>query len=236
MRRAALTILTLGTAACAANMGGPRDVPLSTVALRVDQGVTAEQAAAALLEANARVALVAAPADSAWFGAVAGATGLHLSGPGGGPLSLALMGMEPLGDTVIDLTFEDGTVTVVDALYELDDDHYLDLMAFEVGSDDAIQPLVTRMLRYIATDVDPSAGVVLAIAVPDVATGDSIARLLSPGYFDARRCANGTAAASNGSIRLFYGPEARMWCRDASEGAIVGGDRIHAQLVAGLRL
>lgn len=236
MRHVALTLLTIAAAGCAAGMGGPKDVALSTVALRVDPGTSAAAAAAALDEVDARIALVAAEADSAWFASVAGAAGLHLSGPAGGGLSLALMAMEPVGDTVIDLAYEGGSIAMVDALYELDDEHYLDLMAFEIGAGDAVQPLVTRLLRYIATDVPPSAGVILAIAVPDAATGDQIARLLSPGLFDASRC-EGKGAEGSGSIRLFYGPEARVRCGDAAAGRIGGGMiRIHAELVAGLHL
>lgn len=238
MRRVAVTFLAFGLAACAANMGGPKDVGLSTVALRVEPGTTAAAAAAALREVRARVALVAAPTDSAWFAAVADAAGLHLSGPAGaGDLSVALMAMEPVGDTVLDLSYEGGTITMVDALYDLDDEHYLDLMAFRVGAGDPVQPLVTRLLRYIATDVPPSAGVVVAIAVPDVATGDSIARLLSPGYFDALRCSGGDAAPQvTSGIRLFYGPEARIRCGDADLVAVPAGARVHARLVAGLHL
>lgn len=236
MRHVALTILTLGVAACAAGMGGPRDVSLSTVALRVDTGATPAAAAAALDDVDARIALVAAEADSAWFASVASAADLHLSGPTAGGLSLALMAMEPVGDTVIELTYEGGTITMVDALYELDKNHLLDLMAFEVGAEDAVQPLVTRLLRYIATDVPPSAGVVLAIAVPDAATGDQIARLLSPGLFDALRCGGEGAAAGGESIRLFYGPEARVRCGDASAVTVGAGARVHAQLVSGLHL
>ncbi|MBW3552847.1 MAG: hypothetical protein KY466_05025 [Gemmatimonadetes bacterium] len=236
MRHVALTILALGAAGCAAGMGGPDDVSLSTVALRVDPGTSPAAAAAALDDVDARVALIAAEADSAWFAAVARAADLHLSGPTVGGLSLALMAMEPVGDTVIELTYEGGTIAMVDALYELDDDHYLDLMAFEVGAGDAVQPLVTRLLRYIATDVPPSAGVILAIAVPDAATGDQIARLLSPGLFDARRCGGDGAAAGSGGIRLFYGPEARVRCGDAATGAVGAGVRVHARLVAGLHL
>lgn len=239
MRRAVLTSITLGllVAACAVNMGAPDEQELSTVALRADAGATPAAVAATLEEVRATIALVAAPEDPAWFSGVAEAADLHLSGPTGGDLSLALMAMEPVGDTVIDLTYDGGTIRVVDALYDLDKRHFLDLMAFQVRAGDPIQPMVTRLLRYIATDVDPSAGVVLAIAVPDVATGDSIARLLSPGYFDTLRCAGaGRPEAVIGEIRLFYGPEARVWCRDAAAESVVPGVRIHAELVAGLRL
>ncbi|HUG39341.1 MAG TPA: hypothetical protein VMM12_02595 [Longimicrobiales bacterium] len=240
MRRIAVTSLALavGLAACATGMGGPKDVRLSAVALRAESGTTPAAAAAALREVGARVGLVAAPADSAWFRAVAEAAGLHLSGPAvAGDLSLALLAMEPLGDTVLTLDYEGGTITMVDALYDLADEHFLDLMAFRVGAGDPIQPMVTRLLRYIATDVPPSAGVVIAIAVPDAAAGDSIARLLSPGYLDAIRCAGGDPGTpATGRIRLFYGPAARVVCGDAAVVTVPAGARVHAELVAGLHL
>lgn len=241
MRRSVVTFLALGglaaagATACAVNMGGPSDVPVSAVAYRAAPGTTPAAAAAAL--ENPTVALVAAPGDSAWFAALAEAVGLHLSGPAeAGDLRLALLAMEPLGDTVIDLRYDEGTIAMVDALYDLDEDHYLDMMAIRVEAGDAIQPLVTRLLRYIATDVPPSAAVLLAVAVPSPAVGDSIARLLSPGYFDALRCGGGQAPESvRGGIRLFYGPEARMWCGDATPAATPAGTRIRAALTAGLR-
>lgn len=238
MRRSVI-FLALGLTACAGALGGPPDVPLTAVALRVAPGTAPATAAAALTQAGSRFGLLAARADSAWFAAVAAEAGLQLSGPAdAGDVSLALITAPPVGDTVLELTYEGGTIPMVDALYDLDDEHYLDLMAVHVDEEDAAQPVVTRLLRYIATDVPPSAGVVLAVSVPSVAKGDSIARLLSPGYFDALRCDGGGAAAAAGAgeIRLFYGPEARLRCGEARSEVVGAGARVVAELVAGLHL
>jgi hypothetical protein len=237
MQRIVVSILALGAAACATTMGGPEEVGLSAVAYRVAAGTSPAAAAATLAGDAADVALVVAPGDSAWFAALAEAADLHLSGPArAGDLGLALLAMEPLGDTVIDVRYDGGSIPMVDALYDLADEHYLDLMAVRVQEGDAVQAVATRLLRYIATDVPPSAAIILAVAVPSPAVGDSLARLLSPGYFDALRC-GGTDApgAFAGEIRLFYGPEARLWCGDAEASRTGAGDRIHAELTAGLR-
>ncbi len=236
MRRTVLGFLAFGLTGCALGMGAPDDVALSTVGLRVSSDADATAALAALREVDARVALVAAPADSAWFAWLAEASGLHLSGPArAGDLSLAFLAGEAVGDTAIDLSYEGGgTFTVQDALYELADDHYLDLMAFRVDAAETVRPIITSLLRYVATDVDPTAAVVFAVAVPDAAVGDSVARLLGPGYFDAFRCAGGDRDAEvAGGIRLFYGPERRIRCGGAAGAVVPAGLRVHAELVAG---
>lgn len=235
MRRILVGLLAVGLTGCALGMGAPDDVALSTVALRISPGAEATEALAALRDVDARVALVAAPVDSAWLAWLAQAAGLHLSGPArAGDLSLAFLAGEALGDTAIDLTYDGGTFTVQDALYELAENHYLDLMAFRVDAGDPIPPIITSLLRYVATDVDPTAAVVFAVAVPNAAVGDSVARLLGPGYFDAFRCAGGDRPAEVAAgIRLFYGPERRIRCGDAAGSVVPGGLRVHADLVAG---
>lgn len=236
MRRIVVGFLAVGLTGCAMGLGGPDDVRLSTVALRILPGADATEALAALREVDARVALVAAPVDSAWLAWLAQASGLHLSGPAtAGNLSLAFLAGEALGDTAIDLSYEGGgTFTVQDALYDLADNHYLDLMAFRVGAGDPIRPIITSLLRYVATDVDPTAAVIFAVAVPNAAVGDSVASLLGPGYFDAFRCAGGDRPAEvAGGIRLFYGPERRIRCGDAAGAVVPAGLRVHAELVAG---
>lgn len=248
---ALLAALTLG--ACAVNMGAPKEIPLATVALRADEGAAPAEAAAAIREGGARTALLVSTGDEAWFGAVAEAAGLHLSGPArtDDGLGLAFLGLEPLGDTAIDLRYDGRTFTVQDALYDLDDRRFLDLLAFEVGDAADARPLIAALLSYVATDVDATAAVVMAVAVPSPAVGDSVARMLSPGFEDALRCrAGGTSpAGSNGAgtagagadaelrdgVRLFYGPEARIFCRSAEAGDVPAGDRVRASLVMGRR-
>ncbi|HSH46911.1 MAG TPA: hypothetical protein VK966_13785 [Longimicrobiales bacterium] len=233
MRRVVLGLLALASAACAPGFGGPPDVPLSTAALRATSGASAAQAAAALTEVDSDVALVIAPADPSWFGAVATGSGLRLSGPGyDGDLGLAFYGPEALGDTTIQLTYDGGSFVLQDALYELEGEQFLDLMAFSVAPAAPVRPLVTSLMRYIATDVMANASVVIAIAVPDRDTGDEVSRLLGPGYFDVLRCGD-AAPPGEGEILLMYGPEARVWCNGARADRTAAGTRIHASLVAG---
>ena len=246
----------LAVSACAVNMGAPKEIPLATVALRAGDATAPAAAAAAIREDGGRTALVVAPRDTAWFAAVAEAAGLHLSGPArtDGGLGLAFLGREPLGDTAIDLRYDGGTFTVQDALYDLDDRRFLDLLAFEVEDAARARPIVASLLSYVATDVDATAAVVMAVAVPSAAVGDSVARMLSPGFEDALRCRTGgtTPAGTNGAgapgvagataddalrddIRLFYGPEARIFCRTATAVDAPAGAVVRASLVMGRR-
>ena len=238
MRHLLLAMVLLLMGACAPGFGGPDDIALPTVALRTDEGVAPAAAAAAIAEANAEVVLLAAPENSSWFRAVAREANLNLSGPGraGGNLGLAFLAREAVGDTTIELTYDGGRFNVQDALYELADERYLDLLAFQVPTAAAARPLTSSLLDYIATDVDPTAAVIMAVAVPTPEVGDSVAAMLSPLYEDAIMCETGPATrASRGGIRLFYGPEARIYCNNAVAGDIPSGDRVRASLVAGRR-
>lgn len=239
MRRLLLSgiALSLGLAACALNLGGPRDIDLSTVALRAADGADADDVAAALMDPSADVALVAGSMDSTWLAAVAGAMGLTVSGPASvGHLSLGFLAGEALGDTTVVLSYDGGALTLHDALYEVANERYLDLMAFGVEDASSARPAIAAMLEYTATDVMNSAAVVMAVAVPSAAVGDSVARMLTPAYFDALRCEPGLASSEDrAGIRLFYGPEARVYCRDATVESSGIGEVVRAGLVLGRR-
>lgn len=225
--------LTLGLTACAVNLGGPRDIPLTAVALRAGPGAAPGDVAASLTSPRAGVALVAAEADSAWFAALGEALDRTVSGPAvTGDLALGFLGDEPLGDTTIVLSFDGGSLTVQDALYEVDDDRFLDLMAFRIDDLATARPALAALMEYMASDVMNSAAVVMAVAVSSPAAGDSVGRMLSPAYFDALRCEPGLAPPEDrAGIRLFYGPEARVYC----SAATVTGDVVRANLVLGRR-
>lgn len=235
LSRSLVAALTLGVTACAVNLGGPKDIPVSAVALRAAANAGPDAVAAALTETDA--ALVTGPVDSTWLASVAQATGLTLTRPATvNGVTMAFLAGEPLGDTTVVLSYDRGSVTVHDALYELDDDRFLDLMIFQLDDPAAARPAVRALVEYMATDVDNSAAVVVAAAVPSAAAGDSVGRLLSPAYFDALRCEPGLAApADRAGIRLFYGPEARVYCRAASAEAPEIGDVVRADLVLGRR-
>lgn len=237
MRRLLLSLVTLGVAACAVNVGAVPEIPVSAMALRVPAGTGASEVSAMIEDAAAEVALVAGPPDTTWFADVAEATGLTVSGPAtAGDLGLGFLAGEPLGDTTVVLTYDGGSVTVRDALYDLDEQRYLDLLAFRIDDAEQARRQIAVLVEYMATEVMNSAAVIMAVAVPTAAIGDSVGQLLSPAYFDALRCEPGLAARGDREgVRLFYGPEARIFCRSATVSDRAIGDVIRASLVLGRR-
>ena len=239
MKRLSLSLLalTLFIAGCAVGLRGPSDIPITAVAIRATSDAGADAVGAALVEAEADVALITAPADSAWIASVAGIAELTVSGPATtADGAMAFLAGEPVGDTTIVLTHDEGSLTVLDALYEVEDDRFLDLLVFRIDDAATARPAIAALLQYMATDVMNSAAVVMAVEVPSAAAGDSVARFLSPAYFDALRCEPGLSAPSERSgIRLFYGPEARVYCTAASVDGRAIGDWVRTDLVLGRR-
>jgi len=235
---APVAVIAAALAACAVNMGGGKAIPLVAMGLRVDPGTTAAAVASSLSAAEADVAIVTgAIPDSAWLAEVGAPRGLTVSGPAGsGDMAMGFLAGEPLGDTTLALTYDGGEFILHDALYAPEEDRLLDLMVFQLEDPAAVRPAIGALLRYMATDVDNSAAVLIGVAVPTAAVGDSVARMLSPAYFDALRCEPGLAPASaRAGIRLFFGPEARMYCEDAGTEDPGIGDVIRARLVMGRR-
>ncbi|HWV58343.1 MAG TPA: hypothetical protein VNZ57_12895 [Longimicrobiales bacterium] len=215
-----LAATTLLLAGCTIRLGGPMPVEYRTVGWQIPTGTDAADAAALLVAERARVALLLADADTAWFYQVAGASGRSVSGPARiGQAKIAFLGDgEPVGDTTVALPVDGGGEIIVhDALYEVDDYRYLNLLAVHFGRDLDVRESVRTLLRYIATDVMIASTVVLAVSTPDVATGDEVAALLHPHLRDAAECDERAAPgdSSDGLVRLFFGPEARAHCADA---------------------
>lgn len=237
MTRLAAAAATLVLGACAANYGGPRDIEVPTVALHADDDATPAAIATILDQAGARAAFVASKRDAAWFTDVAGATDMHLSGPAPmGAVRMAFLGPEPVGDTTHTIEYEGGALTIQDALYEIDDDRLLDLIALRLEEGTPVREAVGALLAYVATDVDNAAALVIAVMVPDAATGNTLARMLGPAYYDTLRCDRSGAGSPAGEhIRMFYGPEARMFCAGSSREDAVAGERVRAELVMGRR-
>jgi hypothetical protein len=234
MRRV-VPLLLFVFAACAPGMGDPRPVPVPTVAFRADDGADAVAVAQAIRQAAPRLALVMGPADAEWFTSLAGAVRLEHTRPGtSGGMGLAFLGPEAVGDTTLDLRYADGQFTLHDALYDFGDRRFVDLLAFAVDDPASARPIVTALAEYIATDVPHNAAIIMAVAVASEAVGDSLARVLSPAYRDARGC--GAAATPDApGLRLFFGPEVRAYCREAVGARVEGGTLIHADLVVGRR-
>lgn len=233
-----LTAMAVALTACAVNVGGGKEIPFVAMGLRVDAGTNAEAVAASLNAAEADVAIVTgAIPDSTWLADVGAPRGLTVSGPAeSGDLGMGFLAGKPVGDTTVVLSYDAGELTLHDALYAPEEGRLLDLMVFRLDDPATVRPAIGALLRYMATDVDNSATVLIGVAVPSAAVGDSVARMLSPAYFDALRCEPGLAAPSErAGIRLFYGPEARVYCEDAGTESPGIGDVIRARLVMGRR-
>lgn len=232
----ALALGALGFGACSSALSAPKDIPVTTVALRATDNATAAAVAEALGAAGAQAALVAAPRGEDWFEEVASATGLTRSGPGDmGGLDFAFLAPEPLGDTTIALPYGADSLVIHDALYEIEEDRLLDLIAFRLSDEATARQAIRALLEYVATDVNNAAALVMAVAVPTVAAGDSVARMLSPAYYDVNRCEVGPATAAGSGIRLFFGPDARVYCSDATTEDRSIGDWVRAELIMGRR-
>ncbi len=238
MRRLIWGVAIVGLVGCAPTMGEPRPTNLPTVVLRATAETPASAAADALAEVNPRVALVLGPAEPDWFDSVAAAAGLRPTTEPGiidSGLGVAFLGLEAVGDTTIQLEYDGGSFTLHDALYDLGRRRLLDLLAFRVETPAQARPLLTALAEYVATDVPPGAALVMAVAVPSPAVGDSVARLLAPMYDGAGRCGATQDAVAASEVLLFFGPGARIYCRSASARPTPGGDRIAAELVVGRR-
>lgn len=237
MRRLLVSVCLFALVACAPRLD-PRPVDVPTVVFLAEADAAADAVGASIREVRPRHALVAGPADAAWFQGVAAAARLEgMSGPGvlAPDLAVAFLGMEAVGDTTLELRYDGGSFMLYDALYDLGRRRFLDLLAFRVERPEDVRPLIAALTAYKATDVMPGAAVIFAVIVPDAAVGDSVGRLLSPMYRGAEDCGVAPERVARTEVRLFYGPEARMFCRSASLSETAVGDRIHAELVAGRR-
>jgi hypothetical protein len=240
MKRLLVSLTALLLAGCSPTMGlgDPRPTDTPTVAIRAAADATAADVGAAIAEVGPRFALVAGPADEAWFREMAAASGLaSMTRPGVATpdMGLAFLGMEAVGDTMMAVAYEGGTLMVHDALFDLGQRRFLDLLSFRADDAAGARPMITALTEYIATDVMPGAAVIMAVAVPSAAVGDSVARMLSPMYRGAVHCDAPESAVARSGIRLFFGPAARIYCQSAAAESLAAGDRVRADLVVGRR-
>lgn len=226
-------------AGCASSVSGdPRPADLPVAALAAPADASPAVAGAIVSDAMVTLALVTGPADAAWFHELREAAGMEaMTRPGtlAPDMGAAFLGLEAVGDTTIELRYGDTTFRVHDALYDLGRQRLVDLLSFRVDSASAARPLVISLTEYVATDVPPGAAVVLAVAVPSAAVGDSVARMLTPMYRGVAHCGADAEVVAGAGVRLFYGPEVRMYCTDARAGASAAGDLVRADLVVGRR-
>lgn len=225
-RKWVLVAVSLAAAACAVRLGGPDPVEYRTLALDVTDAPAPATVAERIRGASADIVFLSAQADSSWFDQVAAQTQLELSGPGqAGTTALAVLAGPPVGDTTIALPVPgDRPLVIHDALYEVDDERFLDLLALRIESAERARRALHAFLEYVATDVYAEAAVVVAVDVPDPTVGDTVAVLLRPAFHEAQDClasmqAEGGVPApprpAPVRMRLFYGPELRIRCEEA---------------------
>ena len=235
----AVALTAVVAAACAVRLGGRSPKEYRTLAMGAPPSASASEIAAIVRETEANIVLLAAEQDTAWFTAVSNETGLALSGPGTTERKAKafLTNLKVLGDTSIVLGIADGSrMHMHDALYEIEEDRHLDLMLVGISDRSDLREAVRALLSYIATDVGPNAAVMIAIDAPSPAAGDSVATLLRAAYTNAIECtrpngsAGGVRTSQSGTVRLFYGPSARVRCEEART-LEASGDSILAQLI-----
>lgn len=213
-----LPLAAVVATACALRLGGPSTRDYNTLALRAAAGMSVADAAERIRQSAGDVVLLSAEADNAWFEGVAAAAGLALSGPGRtSPRGMAfLTNLEILGDTSLVLDVSGGgRIHMHDALYQVDERRFIDLMMVQFDADD-LRAAVRTLLGYIATDVGSNAAIVLAIDAQSPALADSAATLMRATLGSGLECV--TAAEQqqpSQPLRLLYGPSARMRCTDA---------------------
>ncbi len=229
---AAALSLFAATAGCAGGLGGGSPLVYRAIALDLSAPEPADSVGAVVRQAAADLALVAAPADSAWFAAAARAANLHLSGPiAAANTRLAFLAMKPTGDTTVTVKLASGRNLVLhDALYQPQKKRYVDLMLARADSGAAASEIARSLLTYAAGDVMQNAAVIMGLITRPAAVADSVAALIPAVYVDLRRCTGagtaaagagvaaantGVAAATSGAIRVFYGPETNIRCDDA---------------------
>jgi hypothetical protein len=220
-------LLLLFLAGCAVRLGGPGPVTYDTVAIQFEDGVSAADAAARLREQGAELALIATRNDAAWVGQLAQQLALPSTRPGrAGDLTLAFLGLRPLGDTTMIFNLKGGgTMRLHDALYNVDNvkkptdpSRKLDLMTVVIDPGTSIRLAVDTLLKYIATDVAGNAAVVLAVQSPTAAVGDTIEALTRAYMADAWECSENAKRSETQpqmAMRMFYFPPVRIRCESA---------------------
>lgn len=230
--------LLAALAGCAINLGGPKEIDYGVLAYAVPAGTSAGDAAQRIRDAGADIVLLSAARDSAWLAGVAEATGHTLTGPGAaGRTTFAFLAGEAVGDTTLALPFGNGdTLHVHDALYELANERWLDLLLVGVDSTMSLRDAMRTLLTYIATDVMQESAVMVAIDADPGVSGAELAALLQPAFTAVSACARegeddgGFERAGELPMYLFFGPEARVRCRSARvlPGA---GEPVYARLI-----
>lgn len=236
MNRLVIPVVVAVTAgACAVRLGGPKPEQYAAMAIAVPDGASSAEVADFVAGTGANLVLLSADRDSAWFADISTRTGLGLSGPGSTtrPARAFLTKLELLGDTTIVLGVADGSrMHMHDALYQIEDNRLVDLMLIGVSERSDLREAARTLLSYIATDVGANAAIVMAIDAPSRADADSLATLLRAAYSTASECAADAGPVGKSTMRLYYGPSARMRCRSARSVEGIGSPVLAELIVA----
>ena len=230
-----VAVAAMFAAACSARLGGSKPAEQQMAAIRIASGATAEQVAQTLTQRGLEYAILSGERDSAWYADVATRAGLKTTRPGSaGTTTFAFLGPEAIGDTTLALKVPGGgELRVHDALYRIDKNRRLDLMAVKIEPNANLEASIRALLTYVASDVLAHAAVLLAIVPPTPELGDSVSLLTRAAFADAWECTPQGRDRPNQSdmpIRLFYGPPVRMTCARA-ERVNLGGDAILGHFV-----
>jgi hypothetical protein len=222
--------------ACATGVGSRKPIDQDALVLRLADNATPDQVANILKQRGVDVAILASTRDSAWYASAAGAAGMKMTRVGRtGTGTFAFLGPQAVGDTTLSLKVSGGgEVRLHDALYRIDKQRRLDLIAARIAPEANWRESMNALLRYIAgPDVLPNAVIVLAIDPPSPAVGDSISVHINPYLSDAWECTReGKKGTRNTElpVRLFYGPSMRVSCAGAERFNESSGAAILAHL------
>ena len=238
MRSGRLLVVSLligAAAGCGVHLSGPPPVPQDAMALRVAPDATAEQVATLLTQQGAEIAILASTHDSTWYADVAKRANLKSTRTANtGTTTFAFLGAQALGDTTLSLKVKGGgELKVHDALYRIDKQRRLDLMAIKMDQQSDLREAVRSLLDYISTDINSTAAVVFAIEPPTPALGDSISFLIRAAFSDVWECTEAgkkTPRTTDLPLRMFYGPSMHIKC-DGAQTITSQGNGLLAHVV-----
>ena len=221
----AVVLVSLVGAACA-TLGTRDPIQRDAIALKLSGNGSAQDLGNRLKQGGFEFALVSSDRDSAWLAAAATAAGLQITRPGRvGNATYTFFGPKALGDTTHTVPVPGGgQIRLHDALYQIDKNRTLDLILARFDSITDISRAARALLAYVGSDVSNNAALLLAIEAPSSQAGDSIARSLRTYLSETRECAGGDNNAGTGSsLRVFFGPTARIRCERAQVLNEAGG-------------
>lgn len=224
MKKGLVAIALVLLVGCAVRLGGRGPVVYDTVGVEFEAGASVDAAAARLREQGTDVALLVTGQDSGWVRQLAQQLQLTSTRPGKiGTHTAAFLGGKPLGDTTLTINIRGGgALRIHDALYNVDNvkkptdpSRKLDLMLIAIDPGTNARMAVDTLLDYIASDVDGTAAVVLAVHAPVPAIGDSVVALTRAYMADAAECAGNARGSAPQPVRMFFFPAVRIRCESA---------------------